>query len=158
LKNITLKNGQANGNNGGGVYVDGTLVMEDSSTITGCHANKGEGVYVNGTFKMSGSAKVDTSNDVYLASGKSIDVTGALANNPAAQITPDSYTDGRVLATGASAEKTNFTVTPKNGNEHWRYKKKGNEIKFVAATLTVTFVEIKCVAEHDAGPSAEYYW
>ncbi|UTD13872.1 InlB B-repeat-containing protein [Treponema denticola] len=153
---------------GGGVYVNnGTLIMQDSSAITNCEANDGGGVYVAGTFEMKGNAIVTPStggdenvkgkNDVYLASGKSIDVTGALSHHPAARITPNSYTDGRVLATGA-AEKANFTVTPKNGNEHWRYKKKDGVIKFVPATLTVTFVKIKCVEEHDAGPSAEYYW
>ena len=153
---------------GGGVYVNnGTLIMQDSSAITNCSAAEGGGVYVAGTFEMKedaivtpstgGDENVKGKNDVYLASGKSIDVTGALTNTPAARITPDSYTDGRVLATGA-AEKANFTVTPKNGNEHWRYKKKDGVIKFVPATLTVTFVKIKCVEEHDAGPSAEYYW
>ena len=98
---------------GGGVYVNnGTLIMQGSSTITNCEANDGGGVYVNGTFKMEGSAIVTPStggdenvkgkNDVYLASGKSIDVTGTLTNTPAARITPDSYTNGRVLATGAA--------------------------------------------------------
>ncbi|UTC92375.1 InlB B-repeat-containing protein [Treponema denticola] len=186
LENITLKNGKEPGdrtgagayvNNstlimkgsstitncsahkGGGVYVNnGTLIMQDSSAISSCTAvDKGSGVYVSGTFKMSGSAKVDTNSDVYLAFGKSIDVTGTLTNTPAARITPDSYTDGRVLATGA-AEKANFTVTPKNGNEHWRYKKKDGVIKFVPATLTVTFVKLKCVKEKDYGDTAEYYW
>ena len=186
LENITLKNGKEPGdrtgagayvNNstlimkgsstitncsahkGGGVYVNnGTLIMQDSSAISSCTAvDKGSGVYVSGTFKMSGSAKVDTNSDVYLASGKSIDVTGTLTKTPAARITPDSYTDGRVLATGA-AEKANFKVTPDSDGDKWRYKKVGNEIKFVPATLTVTFTEIKCVVEHDDGPNGEYYW
>lgn len=153
---------------GGGVYVNnGTLIMQGSSTITNCEANDGGGVYVNGTFKMEGSAIVTPStggdenvkgkNDVYLASGKSIDVTGSLSHHPAARITPNSYTNGRVLATGA-AEKANFKVTPKNGNEYWRYNKKDGVIKFVPATLTVTFVKLKCVKEKDYGDTAEYYW
>ena len=185
LENITLKNGTEPGNRtgagayvnstlimkgssaitncsahkGGGVYVNnGTLIMQDSSAISSCTAvDKGSGVYVSGTFKMSGSAKVDTNSDVYLASGKSIDVTGTLTNTPAARITPDSYTDGRVLATGA-AEKANFKVTPDSDGNKCRYKKVGNEIKFVKATLTVTFTQIKCVEEHDDGSSGEYYW
>ena len=187
LENITLKNGKEPGdrtgagayvNNstlimkgsstitncsahkGGGVYVNnGTLIMQDSSAISSCTAvDKGSGVYVSGTFKMSGSAKVDTNSDVYLASGKSIDVTGTLTNTPAARITPDSYTDGRVLATGSNAEKANFKVTPQDGNKYWRYNKKDGVIKFVPATLTVTFVELKCVEEKDIGDEAEYYW
>ncbi len=139
-----------------GVYVYGTFNMQDSSFIKNCD----NGVYVYGTFNMKDGAEVvtnDEKNDVYLASGRSITVTGTLTKKPAARITPDSYTDGRVLATGA-AEKANFTVTPKNGNEHWRYKKKDGVIKFVPATLTVTFVKLKCVKEKDYGDTAEYYW
>ncbi|UTC76218.1 hypothetical protein E4O03_05835 [Treponema sp. OMZ 792] len=160
LENITLKNGNAGGGNGGGVYVNagGTLIMKDSSTITGCSASKGGGVYVDGTFKMQGGAKVDENNEVYLETNKSITVTGALTHRPAARITPNEYTDGRVLATGAAAERDNFKVTPKNGTEYWRYKKKGDVIKFVKAELKVTFVKIKCVKNKDIGGKAEYYW
>ncbi|MGI5084720.1 InlB B-repeat-containing protein [Treponema putidum] len=163
----TITNCEAD--NGGGVYIDngGTLIMKDSSTITNCEADDGGGVYVNGTFKMEGGAIVTPStggdenakgkNDVDLENGKTVTVTGALSHRPAARITPYSYTDGRVLATG-DAEKANFKVTPKNGNEYWRYNKKDGVIKFVPATLTVTFVELKCVEEKDIGPTAEYYW
>ena len=154
---------------GGGVYIsNGTLIMQDSSAITNCSAAEGGGVYVAGTFEMKedaivtpstgGDENVKGKNDVYLASGKSIDVTGALSHHPAARITPNSYTDGRVLATGA-AEKANFKVTPQDGNKYWRFKKQGGEVKFVPATLTVTFVKLKCVEEKDgAGDEAEYYW
>ncbi len=156
LENIKLKNGKAD--QGGGAYVSGTLVMKDSSSIESCTASdKGGGVYVNGTFKMSGSAKVDTNSDVYLASGKTITVTGALANTPAARITPDSYTDGRILATD-NAEKSNFTVTPKNGNEYWRYKKKDGVVKFVRGKLTVRIGTIISIEEHDGATDAEYFW
>ena len=185
LENITLKNGKETGNRtgagayvtstlimkgssaitncsahkGGGVYVNnGTLIMQDSSAISSCTAaDKGSGVYVGGTFNMSGGALVDQNNDVYLESGKCIDVTGTLTNTPAARITPNEYTDGRILATG-SAEKANFKVTPENGNKYWRYKKKDGVIKFVKAELKVTFVEIKCIRVDDNGSTAEYYW
>ena len=185
LENITLKNGREPGNRtgagayvnstlimkgssaitncsahkGGGVYVNNsTLIMQDSSTISSCTAtDKGSGVYVAGTFEMKGNARVNTNNDVYLESGKSITVTGSLSHHPAARITPNSYTNGRVLATGA-AEKANFKVTPQDGNKYWRYKKQGGEVKFVPAKLKVTFNKIKCVEEHDDGPNGEYYW
>ena len=155
---------------GGGVYIsNGTLIMQDSSAITNCSAAEGGGVYVAGTFEMKedaivtpstgGDKNVKGKNDVYLASGKSITVTGTLTKKPAARITPDSYTDGRVLATGSNAEKANFKVTPQDGNKYWRYNKKDGVIKFVPATLTVTFVKLKCVEEKDgAGDEAEYYW
>ncbi|MGI0517767.1 hypothetical protein E4N81_06935 [Treponema denticola] len=185
LENITLKNGAEPGNRtgagayvnstlimkgssaitdcsahkGGGVYIsNGTLIMQDSSAITNCSAAEGGGVYVAGTFEMKEDALVDQNNDVYLASGRSITVTGTLTKKPAARITPDSYTDGRVLATGSNAEKANFKVTPQDGNKYWRYNKKDGVIKFVPATLTVTFVKLKCVKEKDYGDTAEYYW
>ena len=185
LENITLKNGREPGNRtgagayvnstlimkgssaitncsahkGGGVYVNnGTLIMQDSSTISSCTAtDKGSGVYVAGTFEMKGNARVNTNNDVYLESGKSITVTGSLSHHPAARITPNSYTNGRVLATGA-AEKANFKVTPQDGNKYWRFKKQGGEVKFVPAKLKVTFNKIKCVEVEDASSEAEYYW
>ena len=134
-----------------------TLILEDITIKNGKVSETGSGVYVAGTFEMKGNAKVDTNNDVYLESGKTITVTKALTNTPAARITPSNYTDGRVLATG-DAEKANFTVSPDSDGDKWRYKKVGNEIKFVPATLTVTFTEIKCVVEHDDGPNGEYYW
>lgn len=160
LEHITLKNGKESGGKGGGVYIDGgTLVMEDGSVITGCSAGKGGGVYVNGIFDMSGSAQVDENNDVYLESGKVIRVNGVLSKTPSARITPDSYTDGRVLVKGSDADKVDFTVTPEGGNKYWRYKKVGDEIKFVSATLNVLFKEIKCVRVDDGpGRTAEYYW
>jgi len=187
LEDITIKNGQAqdgkpgggaavwgrctlimkgssaitncSAHKGGGVYVNnGTLIMQDSSTISSCTAtDKGSGVYVAGTFEMKGNARVNTNNDVYLESGKSITVTGSLSHHPAARITPNSYTNGRVLATGA-AEKANFTVTPQDGNKYWRFKKQGGEVKFVPAKLKVTFNKIKCVEVKDASSEAEYYW
>ena len=103
---------------------------------------------------MKGDALVDQNNDVYLADGKSITVTGALSQRPAARITPSNYTDGRVLATG-DAEKANFTVSPDSDGDKWRYNKKDGVIKFVPATLTVTFTQIKCVEEHDDGLNGE---
>ena len=139
------------------VESDKTLILEDITIKNGKVSETGSGVYVAGTFEMKGNAKVDTNNDVYLESGKTITVTKALTNTPAARITPSNYTDGRVLATG-DAEKANFTVSPDSDGDKWRYKKVGNEIKFVPATLTVTFTEIKCVVEHDDGPNGEYYW
>jgi len=83
-----------------------------------------------------------------------------LTHTPAARITIDNGSgyNGRILVTGASAEKANFTVTP-GDKGRWRYKKKDDAVKIVAATLTVTFTKIKCVEEEDGpGSTAEYYW
>ena len=111
--------------------------MQGSSTITNCKAGKGGGVHVSGgTFKMQDSAVVTPStgseqytagkNDVYLTSGKTITVDGTLSNNPAARITPQSYTATTVLTgniTGSSPQNyTKFTVTPQKvteNSENW---------------------------------------
>ncbi|UTC68128.1 MULTISPECIES: hypothetical protein [unclassified Treponema] len=164
LKDITLKNAQVGSTNeGGGVYIDngGTLIMQGSSTITNCKAGKGGGVYVKGTFKMEGSALVTDEtgrdNEVYLESGKTVTVTGALANKPAAKIRVADYQKNRVLAVGEHAKKENFQLAPVGGN-NWRYKKVGNEVKFVTGKLTYTIEKIISIKEHDGATDAEYYW
>ena len=163
LKDITLKNAQVGSTNeGGGVYIDngGTLIMQGSSTITNCKAGKGGGVYVAGTFKMEGSALVtaesNTDNEVYLESGKTVTVTDTLTNKPAAKIRLADYQKNRVLAVG-DAKKENFKLAPDGGN-NWRYKKVGNEVKFVTGKLTYTIEKIISVEEHDGSTWAEYYW
>ena len=115
--------------------------MQGSSTITNCNAGKGGGVHVSGgTFKMRDSTIVTPSteseqytpgkNDVYLTSGKTITVDGTLSNNPAARITPQSYTATTVLTgniTGSSPQnRKKFIVPPQkvtvgseNGKIFW---------------------------------------
>ena len=166
LEDITLQNAQVGSTNeGGGVYIDNgcTLIMQGSSTITNCKAGKGGGVYVNGTFKMEGSAVVtaesNTDNEVYLESGKTVTVTGALTSTPAAKIRVADYQKNRVLAVGERAKKENFRLAPDSG-KNWRYKKVGDEIKFVTGKLTYTIEKIISIEEHDNGngSDAEYYW
>ncbi len=90
---------------GGGLYIfNGSVTMSggtiSGNTAEGSSAGYGGGVYNNGTFNMSGSAVVDSDNDVYLASGKTITVTGALTGTaPVATITPeDCTTNPQVIA------------------------------------------------------------
>ena len=84
----TISNNTAN--IGCGVYVDGGTVNMTGGTISGNNANRGGGVFMNdGTFNMSGSAIVNLDNDVYLATGTYINVTGILATDTGAKnITP----------------------------------------------------------------------
>ena len=67
-------------------------------------------------------------NNVYLESGKTITIDGSLSSNPAARITPQSYTATTVLTgtiTGGSPQNyTKFTVTP-NGSELWKINSNG---------------------------------
>ncbi len=90
---FTMNNGTISGNtaySGGGVYVCGGTVNMTGGTISGNNANRGGGVYVyGGTFRMNGSAVVNADNDVYLATGTYINVTGILATDTGAKnITP----------------------------------------------------------------------
>ena len=125
---------------GGGMIIEGTDVTMKDCTLTGNTAEtKGGGVWLKyGTFKMQGSTTVTPDNgtgknDVYLwdvnaHKDNTITVTGALTHRPAARITPNNYSEGKVVVEGASAEEANFTVTP-NGGESWRCEKVGNQLK-----------------------------
>ena len=102
--NVCISNNESKGSNmgGGGIYIDGKLVMTggeisgntssysgggvcinsagifemNNGTISGNTALNGNGVYVsnNGTFEISGGAVVDSGNDVYL-SGEQTTIT-----------------------------------------------------------------------------------
>ena len=111
---------------GGGVYNNGVFEMTGGE-IKDNKAQTGGGVYFSeGTFKMSGSAVVTPStgleanvkgkNDVYLKTEQAITVDGTLSNNPAARITPESYTVTQVLQAGPGVtladEVGKFAVTP----------------------------------------------
>ncbi|MBQ8680501.1 MAG: hypothetical protein IJ530_12180 [Treponema sp.] len=120
---------------GGGVYLGPStkLVMEGSSTISGNSAASGGAVYNAGTFNMSGNALVDSTNDVYLESGKTITITDSLTGTPpVATITPASYYVGTtVLAAGPDVnladEVEKFRVTPdaENLDTPWRINSGG---------------------------------
>ncbi len=120
-------NGTSYTGEGGGVYNEGIFEMTGGE-IKGNKAATGGGVYFSeGTFKMSGSAVVTPStgleanvkgkNDVYLKTGQAITVDGTLSNNPAARITPESYTVTQVLQAGFGVTLANevgkFAVTSK---------------------------------------------
>ncbi len=107
---VIMSGGSITGNTspkGAGVYVNGGSFEMSGGSITGnIHPEgtsssdvKGSGVYVSsGSFKMSGKAKVGAggeNNTVYLANGKSIEITGVLSGTETfATIEPEKYTDG----------------------------------------------------------------
>ena len=107
LENITLKNGKAD--NGGGVYNEGTLIMEGSATVA----------------PSAGAGK----NDVYLASGAMITVNSSLTpqGGIAAYITPGSYAEERQVLTGSEvgSEYYKFEVTPESRTAEWVIKSDG---------------------------------
>ena len=62
LDNITLQGGMAEGSAenklGGGVYVNGTLIMKGSSKITDCSAGEGGGLFLFGTCTLQDSSSI----------------------------------------------------------------------------------------------------
>ena len=58
----------------------------------------GDGIYVAGTLNLSADACIAPDNDVYLASGTFVTLTGKLTGeSPVATLTPDSYDDNRAM-------------------------------------------------------------
>jgi hypothetical protein len=87
---------------GGGVSNTGAFTM-NGGTITGNTASWGKGVNIvsgSSSFSMSGGALVDANNDVYLAAGKTITVTGPLTQSVAATVSPEGWFNGRAIYTG----------------------------------------------------------
>ena len=58
----------------------------------------GDGIYVAGTLNLSSNACIAPDNDVYLASGTFVTLTGKLTGeSPVATLTPESYDDNRAM-------------------------------------------------------------
>ena len=98
----TAKTGKITGGNntgsGGGIYNRGTLILEGGA-ITGNKAEDGGDVYNRGTLNLSGGPSVqnNTQGNVYLPTGRKIQVTGALDAQAAIGIdmeSPGAFTQG----------------------------------------------------------------
>ena len=145
IKNLKISGGN-NSNTGdikgGGIYigsygtgsskVNAQVTLDDGALITGNSAAAGSGIYNEGTLKIKGSVLVQASgtdaNDIYLAEGKKIIITGELTNTAEkiATITPAIYnTDTVVLEAESGSDVTlaseitnKFDVTPQlSGSE-----------------------------------------
>ena len=105
---VTLRNIKITGGNntntgdikGGGLYIGSKakVTLDDGVLIEGNAAAEGSGIYSDGTFNIQGSAVVQTtgtkSNDIYIASGKTLNISKELTGVAAGIITPYSYTAG----------------------------------------------------------------
>ena len=123
------------GSFGGAVsLVSGTFDMSGGSITGNTATSSGGGVSVSGgNFNMSGSAVVDSNNDVYLITGKTINITSTLTGTaPVATITLETslYVAGtQVLSLGNyTSEVSKFAVTP-NGAESWKISTDGTLVK-----------------------------
>lgn len=147
---------------GGGVFAAGTVELL-GGIITGntvAAGVKGSGVYVNSapddTFKMGGSAKVNSSNDVYLSGSSKIIISRALtASAPVATITPATCTmNVTVLSETANglieANNTNFALS----DSTYTINEDGNVWKDNLASLTLADMQT-LIASENAKTSAD---
>ena len=112
IKNLEIKNGSST--QGGGIYAgtgskvtlsDGALLSSNAAT------SEGGAVYVADdavSFTISGSAKIPyggsiKNNDVYLSSGKTVNVAGSITSADKTRITPNAWNRNRVVITGTAA-------------------------------------------------------
>jgi hypothetical protein len=107
---------------GGGVFMaggtfdmSGGVIIGNSATHDGGVSNGG-GVFLqsgSGRLNMSGTARIDQNNDVYLASGAFIWITGTLSQSQAAKITPYSYNMGMpvLMGSGVGTNHNKFTLS-----------------------------------------------
>lgn len=109
--------------NGGGLLNNGITDIYDffrikENTATG----NGEGIYQNGGLTLHDSVTIDTSNDIYLAADKIInmDATVDSISSFTGRITPSQYTPGRICVyavndnINGSYFGDSFTLTPKS--------------------------------------------
>ena len=109
--------------NGGGLLNNGITDIYDffrikENTATG----NGEGIYQNGGLTLHDSVTIDTSNDIYLAADKIInmDTTVDSISSFTGRITPSQYTPGRICVyavndnINGSYLGDSFTLTPKS--------------------------------------------
>ena len=97
--NLTLEGGRLTGGNadiGGGVNNSGTFTMTGGEISGNNAAIKGGGVYSSGTLIMNGAPVItgntsgEEDSNVYLATGKKIDVTGELTGDASIGISEES--------------------------------------------------------------------
>lgn len=97
------------GEEGGGVCISSgtaTFSMNGGKISDNTHGTSsyGDGIYVVGTLNLSSNACIASNNDVYLASGTFVTLTGKLTGeSPVATLTPESYEENRIMIKGGSS-------------------------------------------------------
>lgn len=112
---------------GGGIYLyGGTFTLSGGTITSNANAKWGKGVHVeSGTFNMKGAAVVDSTNDVYLNSEKTITIADTLnASGSVATVTLKNWKRGTKFLSSSSANaskmvnaKSKFTLS--NDNDGW---------------------------------------
>lgn len=147
---IGFNQASSGGVGGGGIYINGGSCELTACTVCLNEAsNNGDAIYVDGTLNLSGTAYIAPDNDVYLASGNFVTVTGELTGTlPVATLTPNDYSDNRtMLKSGGSyntlhkADCDKFAVTKDSTN------KKFYRVSFDDSSTTGILKESKLTAK-----------
>ncbi len=103
-----VKDNESTNQNGGGIYVDkdATLNLSGGSVTGNTAAKNGGGIYVLGTMNLSGSAEIsrnkndNAENNVYLDTGKKINVTDDITEDTNIGITQTTSDIGKAFTSG----------------------------------------------------------
>lgn len=116
---------------GAEVRITGGDISENTSDKT-----LGKAIYNEATLSLGGAAQIDSSNDIYLVSGKTVDVTDKLTcAGYAAMITPQTYAE-RTKVLGGTAMSTSYMKFGLS-NSNW----------YTLANGTITSMETTTVAK-----------
>ena len=109
LKNLTLKNGKKAGGNGGGIYSEGTLTLENTN-IEGCTATNGGAISNRGTLSITGgtfSKNTATSNGGAIYSNRgTVTLNNATIGGTSAADANKAQNGGGICLDGASSTGT----------------------------------------------------
>ena len=124
---------------GGAIQIEtGAEVRISGGDISSNTSDKslGDAVYNGSTLSLDAAAQIDSSNDVYLVTGKTVDINGKLTcSGYAATITPQSYVE-KTKVLGGSAMSTNYAKIGVS-NSNW----------YTLANGTITSMETTTVAK-----------
>jgi hypothetical protein len=146
----SISGNTAGRSSGGGVYVNGTFNMSGGSISGNTASNSGSGVYMNGTFTMAGGAVV--AQEVYLASGKTIVVSGSLTpptGKYSAIITMASYPDNTPVLAGTDEHQL-------DNNDISKFKLDADSSKTIIISGSTGVIANTSVGVTDGGQT-EYY-
>ena len=96
---------------GGGLYVSGTSGLSGGSIESNSATGRGGGIFMNnGSLTLENSISIPAGsgkkNDLYLISGKTVALSDSLASGTVATITPQEYADGTPILSLAEASST----------------------------------------------------
>lgn len=114
---LTMSGGVIKGNSvtedGGGLYASGETEITGGSIESNSATGRGGGIFMNnGSLTLGGSISIpagnDKKNDLYLITGKTVALSDSLTSSHVATITPEEYADGTPIL--SLAEPTSTTI------------------------------------------------